>query len=335
MTAERRPSRGVDHLSESAKGGSDRTWVPPEAQPGREPELAALPERVPPYPHPAGAGPSMRAGRVEFPVPMRPMTIGDILDGAFAVIKARPRVVLTIVVVFVVPLQILIAYLQRDALAGLSLLDALDEPTQGASADAGGDLGLAISLLGPMLVLPFVAGAIARLVSAWYAGGDPSAGEAMLAAGRRWWALAAATLLALPLKLAGLVVLVLPGLMVVTVFLVTAPAIVVEDLGPIAGMRRSWRLTVRRFWPSMGVAVLSGLVAYLMGQALGAVTTLVGAELSPAFGWILVAAGTSAIALLTTPFVAAATVLVYLDLRIRSEGLDLELAAREHLTRAA
>jgi hypothetical protein len=34
-------------------------------------------------------------------------------------------------------------------------------------------------------------------------------------------------------------------------------------------------------------------------------------------------------------FVAGATVLLYLDLRVRTEGLDLEMAARRVLDRAA
>jgi hypothetical protein len=33
--------------------------------------------------------------------------------------------------------------------------------------------------------------------------------------------------------------------------------------------------------------------------------------------------------LLTLPFVAAVTVLIYIDLRVRTEGLDLELRAGE------
>jgi len=37
---------------------------------------------------------------------------------------------------------------------------------------------------------------------------------------------------------------------------------------------------------------------------------------------------------ISTPFVAAATVLLYLDLRIRTEGLDIELSARQLLDEA-
>ena len=52
-------------------------------------------------------------------------------------------------------------------------------------------------------------------------------------------------------------------------------------------------------------------------------------------GWPLAALGAVIGQLLTTPFVAAATTLLYLDLRIRTEGLDIELAARRAIDRVA
>ena len=43
------------------------------------------------------------------------------------------------------------------------------------------------------------------------------------------------------------------------------PAIVVEGLGPVAGLRRSARLLRPRLWPVLGIAVLTYLVAALVG----------------------------------------------------------------------
>jgi hypothetical protein len=48
------------------------------------------------------------------------------------------------------------------------------------------------------------------------------------------------------------------------------------------------------------------------------------------FGWVIDVVCRGASALVTVPFVAAATTLVYLDLRVRGEGLDLELDIAEH-----
>jgi hypothetical protein len=95
-------------------------------------------------------------------------------------------------------------------------------------------------------------------------------------------------------------------------------------------MRRSARLTARRFWPVMGLSLLSGLVAYLFSQALGLLPTVLTLFLgTDGVGWVLLAASGIFTSLITMPVVAAATVLIYLDLRVRTEGLDLELQAAE------
>ena len=61
-----------------------------------------------------------------------------------------------------------------------------------------------------------------------------------------------------------------------------------------------------------------------------ALASLVGAEA----GWAISSFGSMLAAIVITPFVAAATVLLYLDLRVRAEGLDLELDAIDVFDRA-
>ena len=51
-------------------------------------------------------------------------------------------------------------------------------------------------------------------------------------------------------------------------------------------------------------------------------------------GWPLLALGGIINQMIMTPFVAASTVLLYLDLRVRSEGLDLELEIADVFDRA-
>jgi hypothetical protein len=113
-----------------------------------------------------------------------------------------------------------------------------------------------------------------------------------------------------------------------TWFLVTAPVIGAERLGPIAAMRRSARLVGRRFWPVLGLALLSGIVATLFGYALSLIPTVLSLLVGTAgFGWLLTAAAGTLSALITMPVVAGTSVLIYLDLRVRTEGLDIELDA--------
>jgi hypothetical protein len=114
---------------------------------------------------------------------------------------------------------------------------------------------------------------------------------------------------------------------VMPLFLVTSPAIVIEGLGPWAGVRRSWRLTRVRY----GAVLLAGVLIAIVSIGLTVALSGLGLAFSFfSFGWIIDVICRGASSLITVPFVAASTTLVYLDLRIRAEGLDLELDIAEH-----
>jgi hypothetical protein len=57
------------------------------------------------------------------------------------------------------------------------------------------------------------------------------------------------------------------------------------------------------------------------------VPSLLGLAVGLDIGWIFLAVGNSLAGLVTTAFLASFAVFVYLDLRIRVEGLDLQIAA--------
>ena len=95
-------------------------------------------------------------------------------------------------------------------------------------------------------------------------------------------------------------------------------------------MRRSARLVSRRFWRVLGLALLSVLVEWFFETAIGLLPSLFALFLgTDGIGWVLSAAVAILTQLITMPVVAGITVLIYLDLRVRTEGLDLELDAIE------
>jgi hypothetical protein len=290
------------------------------------------------------------------------MTVGDILDGAFKLLKANARTLFTIVAVFVVPLQLLAAFAQRNVLGGSGLLDVLNDPSvaeAGAEQPVGDQLVTWVATLLNLLVLPFLAGAISQVVGASYLGEELSAGPALRRTARRAWALFASWVVVHVLELATLVVLpivgivlavlvdgplravfivftivavavgVAAGLAVMALSVAVAPAVVVEELGPIRGVRRSWSLMRRRFWPVLGIALLAGLISNVLGQVLGVVPTFAGLIVGLEWGWILIAVGAILTALVTTPIVAIVATLQYFDARIRFEGFDLQVIAAE------
>lgn len=257
------------------------------------------------------------------------MTVSDLLDGGFAILKAAPATIIALTAVFAVPVQILGAWLQRDLLGGESFLRAFDQPDQSLGGlDGGGGSGWAqmVVLFGPALALVFVAAGIVRLVGAWHVGRDLSLSDLLRGSLPLAWPLLASWLLVHVAEALGMLLLGFPALAVMTWFLVTAPVVGAERLGPVAAMRRSARLVGRRFWRVMGLALLSGIVAGLFGYALGLVPTTLSLLVGTAgYGWLLAAAASILTSLITMPIVAATTVLIYLDLRVRTEGLDLEI----------
>ncbi len=288
------------------------------------------------------------------------MTVSDILDGAFRLLKANARALLPIVAVFIVPLQVIAAYAQRDLLGGAGVLEVLSDPSLAAEGGLQGDsnqIGGAIAGLLNLLVLPFLAGAVSQVVAASYLGHELGAADALRATFRRSWALFLGWVLVHLLEAAGflvfgvaLVALIAAGapgvaigiLAVLGVFaalpvlvavmalsVAVAPAIVVEHLGPVAGTRRSWSLMRRRFWPVLGTALLAGLVASILGQVLGLIPSIAGLIVGTDGGWILLAIGAILTALITQPIVAIVATLQYFDARIRFEGFDLEVIAAE------
>jgi hypothetical protein len=287
----------------------------------------------------AGSGSSVAHGPGEVPhLSLRPMTVADVLDGAFAVIKARPLRLMGISAVFVVPVYLLAAYLQRNMLGDQSLSDLwsgnLQDPAVVADSQSGSGNDFWVTMLVfiiPALALVFVAAAIARLVSAWSAGEDLPAGHLLRIVGRSWWPLLASYVLVHVIEGAGSLTCYFGSVVAMAFFSVTAPVIGAEGLGPVAAMKRSAELVAKRFWPVLGINLLIGIAATLLTSALGGMPQLLALWFGLDVAWPLLAAANVIAAVIGTPFVAAATVLLYLDLRIRNEGLDIEVAARETL----
>ncbi|MGI9823167.1 hypothetical protein [Agromyces sp. Marseille-Q5079] len=115
--------------------------------------------------------------------------------------------------------------------------------------------------------------------------------------------------------------------------------IVLERAGIAAAVRRSWRLTTGFFWRTLGIIVLVGVMLYVASQIVVQPISLIGGLLSAivdptgagAATVILIVVTVIAMLLslvigaITTVVQAAVIGVVYIDLRMRTEGLDLEL----------
>jgi hypothetical protein len=300
-------------------------WVAPDSQPGHAtpPATAAL-----------GASPARTAttSEVAVPVPLRPLTIPDILDGGLRIWKLAPATVTGVAAVFVVPFQVVLGILIRDEVddvqIGRSFTDAF-EGTGDVDTGFGSD-AFVLGFVTQGVALAFVTAAVATLVTGWYVGRRGSIGAAVGVAVRRTWPLLAGWVLVHLVEGLFAVLLLVPALVPMTWFAVVSPVVACEAGGPIRALRRSARLCNRRFGAVLGTCLLVVLVDAVLTFALTALGTLY-VELDLPAAWVVSTVVGAGALLVTAPFVAGVATLLYLDLRVRTEGLDIELAAGRRL----
>jgi hypothetical protein len=307
-------------------------WGPP---PGGAPGWGPPPGGGPGWGVPSPYPPLPKAGSARTgPLPLHPMMFSDLLDGSFRLLKANFGTIVLVAAVFLIPVNLVAAFFQRDLLGGYGFLEFMQDPSlleeaAGPQASNGPLIGSLIAALASVLVTPFIGGATSMIVAASYLGGELKAGPAMRATGRRFLVLLAVFFLTLLLKGAGLLLCIVGVLVPMTFFLVTTPAVMVEEAGPIQAMARSVTLVRPRFWPVMAIGIGSGVLAGFLGNILAGPFSIAALAVGYRWGWILAAVGSILPALVTTPFVSILATLVYFDLRIRNEGFDLQMIAAE------
>ena len=109
---------------------------------------------------------------------------------------------------------------------------------------------------------------------------------------------------------------------------------VLEEIGPVASLKRSWSLVKGEFWPTLGRFLLMNLIIGFIGGFIGFVIGLIGGLVafaatsdpsSPvglAISMFFVMLGSG----LLLPFSASFETLMYTDLRIRKENFAAVLA---------
>ncbi|MDT3399258.1 hypothetical protein RKE29_21840 [Streptomyces sp. B1866] len=310
-------------------------WAPPGSSPSEEPERAGTQEparpadqappasgwssQAPPAGHwsippggptppPAWSGPPRQggwgAGWTPPPpaarpgvIPLRPLSVGEILDGAVSTMRAHWRTVLGISLAVAVVTQTLVTIATglwfRDA-SGLDALDDNPDPTPRETLDAvGGALGssavtLLVGVLGTIVTTALLTVVIGRAVL----GRAVSVKEAWHSARPRLGRLCALLFL-LPLIAAGVAVAgVVPGLLlalagagsggaalsvlgglagtVAAIWLwvrysLAPPALMLEKQGVAAALRRSARLVRGAWWRVFGIQLLAIVMVFVIG----------------------------------------------------------------------
>lgn len=116
-------------------------------------------------------------------------------------------------------------------------------------------------------------------------------------------------------------------------FVFVPAAVVVEDRGYFDAMRRSWNLITGHALRVFGISLLIGLIVGVMTSMITApVGVLVALTTKPGVmsPWVpLQAVVNSLVQSAVAPLMMIVTVLLYFDVRIRKEGFDLQMLARD------
>jgi glycerophosphoryl diester phosphodiesterase family protein len=360
-------------------GQQPQPGYPPVNQPGQPGGWPGQPG-LPPYPQ-AGYGPGYgqpgpggwNAAPAPGGVPLRPLALGDILNGAVTLARRNPAATFGLAAIVatisgVVTTVVNDVYSRRIAADEATLRNGQALPPQQVSHAIGALFGslvpiLLVSALLALVLNAALTGMLSAVIGRGVLGRTTPLG-AVWRAGRIGPVLGATLLIFLLaigvvvplvvvvfvlalLHLAPVAVLlavlgsigaiVLEALLWIRLSL-TLPAVVLERLSPVTAIKRSWQLTHGSFWRLFGILALTGIIVAVATYVLTIPFAILGsvagggslgifgtAATTSATALIITAIGSILAATVTRPISAGVNVLLYVDLRMRREGLDLTL----------
>jgi len=255
-------------------------------------------------------------------VALRPLGLADILDGSFRVIRRNPGATLGLSAVLAVIRVAVTAGLQLGAYRTLNSvqLELLGTLVVGAA------LGTVLTGLLTLVVTQDVLGV--RI----------STREVLTRLRGRAWALLGLALVITVLESLALLPLLVLGVWLWGLWAVAVPVLMVERSTVRGALSRSRRLVSGLWWRVWGIRALGFLLASLLG-ALVTVPFILLASLLTGSGFtatgvnsgvpvayvLIISVGSVLSSTLTSPIRAGIDALLYLDLRMRREGLDIVL----------
>jgi len=311
-------------------------------------------------------------------IPLRPLSIGDIYQGAFAAIKTNARTMFgftaallgVVLVISIATNYAIINLVLPNYLSPSSPYAAVFTSLSGSFSQLGGSLlqALATVLLSGLIIVAVSRSVLGRVASSkevWERTKSKFlpliglniiisiiSGLMMIIGIAVFFALLASAastantdrefLQDLSIMLVGLFILMvisaLVGSYLSIKFSVASPAMVLENLGVFAAIGRSWSLTRGNFWRLFGINILTAIITSMVAGIFGGIASalsvifVVAGSSSPEdaitsinTAYILTMVVSTIAQLLILPFTSSVNALLYIDLRMRKEGLDVEL----------
>jgi hypothetical protein len=258
------------------------------------------------------------------PLRLRPLEIGDLLDETFRMYRRHFWLFAGLSVVLAIP---------AAGLQGYSFVSVFGTLMQSANSPQNFNFNslipvltvLVIGLIVNVLLSPLSYGAVIYAACESALGRPVTIWGALRGVFRRYFSILAYLVL---IGLMAFVFCLIPLWIWIWVsWVAVLPVMFVENVGLGAAMGRSWRLVEGRWWRTFLILFLIGLLWYFASFALQAFIGLaVGVIGSVISSYVVLAVLQSAqviVAALVNPILQIAIVLIYFDLRVRREALDL------------
>ena len=260
---------------------------------------------------------------------LRPLSLGEILDRTFSLYRKH---FLLFAGITAIPQLLVLALRLAGTLITPATRTGPSLELQSRTANgllAFGIVGVLVALIVYWVVYVFAQGGTVYAVSELYLGRSTSIGAALGRVRGQLLILLAVTGFNFLALMVGFIFLVIPGIYLGCRLLICVPAALLEDLGPIASLERSFKLTKdyagRSFVIYLLYTALVYAAAFLFTFPFGIAIGLM-AKNPEAVRWLLALShvGEFVAGVLVGPVLTIATAVFYYDLRVRKEAFDLQ-----------
>ncbi len=260
---------------------------------------------------------------------LRPLSIGEVLDAAIKLYTNNAAALWKIVAVLIVPVGVI------NQVVIAASLPAGAYVSGGNLYTPNGTLGTPAAGSITQIVLSVIAGVIIQgalalsLVDA-YIGHPVDWLHSIRESAGRLGALLWLSIIAGIGVVLGFIALIIPGVWLVVMWCVAVPALMFEHVSGFKALGRSFDLVRGRWWPTFAALFVAALmlfvILFLVTLVVGGIESALSVD-SIGLWLVLNWLGAVLADLFALPFIAAVIAVMYIDLRVRKEALDLELLA--------